>query len=82
MVEKCKNKDERYGNLIQIIGSPPTINLAYLMVKSNPGISAKGVDDTTLDKINFKALEKLSRDTLSGSIKFSPVRPCPFSKTR
>jgi len=69
MVEKCKNKDGRYGNLIQIIGSPSTINLAYLMVKSNPGISAKEVDE-----MNFKALEKLSRDTLSGSIKFSPVR--------
>ena len=42
MVEKCKNKDGRYGNLIQIIGSFSTVNLAYLMVKSNPGISAKG----------------------------------------
>jgi group II intron reverse transcriptase/maturase len=80
MVEKCKNKDGRYGNLIQIIGSLSTINLAYLMVKSNSGISAKGVDDTTLDGINVKSLEKLSKDTLSGVIKFSPVRRVQIPK--
>jgi group II intron reverse transcriptase/maturase len=74
MVEKCKNKDGRYGNIIQIIGSLSTIKLAYLMVKSNSGISAKGIDDTTLDGISLKTLQKISRDTLSGEIKFSPVR--------
>lgn len=74
MVEKCKEKDGRYGNLIQIIGSLPTIKLAYLMVKSNPGISAQGVDTPTLDGINLKDLKKISEDTLSGKFKFSPVR--------
>jgi len=74
MVEKCKNKDGRYGNLIQIIGSFSTVNLAYLMVKSNPGISAKGVSNETLDGINLKTLQKISKDILSGAIKFSPVR--------
>jgi group II intron reverse transcriptase/maturase len=73
-IEKCKNKDGRYGNLIQIIGSFSTINLAYLMVKSNPGISAKGVTNETLDGMNLKTLQKISEDTLSGVIKFSPVR--------
>jgi retron-type reverse transcriptase len=62
------------GTLIQIIGSFSTINLAYLMVKSNPGISAKGVSDETLDGISLKTLQKISKDTLSGDIKFSPVR--------
>jgi group II intron reverse transcriptase/maturase len=74
MVEKCKNKDGRYGNLIQIIGSPPTIQLAYLMIKSNPGRSAKGIDSTTLDGLNLKPLQKISQDVLNGKIKFSPVR--------
>lgn len=73
-VEKCKNKDGRYGNIIQIIGSLPTIILAYLKIKSNSGISAKGVNDTTLDSISLTTLQKISRDTLSGAIKFSPVR--------
>lgn len=74
MVEKCKNKDGRYGNLIQIIGSPPTIQLAYLMIKSNPGRSAKGIDSTTLDGLNLKPLQKISQDVLNGKMKFSPVR--------
>jgi len=74
MVEKCKNKDGRYGNLIQIIGSFSTINLAYLMVKSNMGISAKGVGDKTLDGISLKTLQKIPKDTLSKAIEFSPVR--------
>lgn len=74
MVEKCKNKDGRYGNLIQIIGSPPTIHLAYLMIKSNPGRSAKGIDGTTLDGLNLKPLQKISQDVLNGKMKFSPVR--------
>ena len=74
MVKKYKNKDGRYGNLIQIIGSLSTIQLAYLMVKSNPGISAKKIDSTTLDGLSFKTLQKISQDVLSGKIKFSPVR--------
>jgi group II intron reverse transcriptase/maturase len=74
LVEKCKNRDGRYENLIQIIGSISTIKLAYLMVKSNPGISAKGIDSTTLDGIKLKSLQKISQDVLSGKIKFSPVR--------
>lgn len=74
MVEKCKNKDGRYGNLIQTIGAFSTINLAYLMVKSNSGISAKGISYETLDGMNLKTLQKISKDTLSGAINFSPVR--------
>jgi group II intron reverse transcriptase/maturase len=81
MVEKCKNKDGRYGNLIQIIGSFSTVNLAYLMVKSNPGISAKGVSNEILDGIDLKTLQKISKDILGGTIKFSPVRRVLISKS-
>jgi len=54
MVEKCKNRNGIYENLIQIIGSPSTTQLAYLMVKSNPGIFAKEID-----KKNAKVYQKL-----------------------
>ena len=74
LVEKCKNKDGRYGNLIQVIGSFSTIRFAYLMIKSNSGISARGIDKTTLDGLSLKTLQKISQDVLSGKIKFSPVR--------
>ena len=74
IIEKCKNKDGRYGNLIQIIGSFSTVKLAYLMVKNNPAISAKEVSHETLDGIDLETLQKISKDILSGAIKFSPVR--------
>ena len=80
MVEKCKKKDGRYGNIIQIIGSLPIIKLAYLIIKSNLKIYAQGVDIPTLDGINLKDLNKISQDTLSGKFKFSPVRHVFISK--
>ena len=80
MVEKCRNKDGRYGNIIQIIGSLPMIKLVYLMIKSNSGIPAKRVTDATLDGMSLKTLQKISQDTLSGTIKFFFVRRTLITK--
>jgi len=79
-IEKCKNKDGRYGNLIQIIASPFILKTAYLMVKSNKGISAKGIDNETLDGMSFGSLQKISKDILSGNFKMKPVRKIMISK--
>lgn len=73
-IEKCKNKDGRFGNLIQIIGSPSTLKVAYLMIKSNSGISTKGVSEETLDGISLKTIKKMSDDIFSGKLKITPVR--------
>jgi retron-type reverse transcriptase len=84
MVKKCKNKDGRYGNLIQIIGSLSTLKLAYLIVlrtKSNSGIAAKEIYNTTLDTINLKILQKISKDILSGKFRFSPIICAHISKS-
>lgn len=74
LVEKYKNKDSRYGNLIQIIGSFSTIQLAYLMIKSNSDTFAKGIKKTTLSGLSIKTLQKISQDVISGKMKFSPVK--------
>lgn len=74
IVKKCKNKDGRHGNLIQIIGSLSTLKLAYLIIKSNSGISTKGMDGITLDGMNLKILRRISEDILSGKFRFTPVR--------
>jgi RNA-directed DNA polymerase len=73
-IEKCRNKDGRYGNLIQIIGAPSTLKTAYLMIKGNSGISAKGVNNETLDGISLRSIQKISKDVLSGCFKVKPVR--------
>jgi len=44
------------------------------MIKGNPGISAKGIDDENLDGINWKSIQKMSQDVLSGNFKIKPVR--------
>ena len=74
MVEKCKNKDGRYGNLIQIIGSQSTIKLAYLIIKSKSRLTVKELDNTTLNGRSLSSLEKISHDILNGNFKFIPVR--------
>lgn len=74
MVKKYKNKDGRYGNLIKIISLPSTITLAYLIIKSNRGISAKGINNETLDGITTKSIERISKNILSGAFQALPVR--------
>ena len=80
LVRNSKNKNGRYGKLIQIIGSVETLTLAYLSVKSNKGISSKGIENETLDGINKEYLHRVSRDVVDGSYKFSPVRVVEIPK--
>jgi group II intron reverse transcriptase/maturase len=79
-VRNCKRKDGRYGNLIQIIGSYNTLLLAYLNIKSNKGISSKGVDNQTLDGIDRNYLVRISEEILKGKYKFLPVRMVEIPK--
>jgi hypothetical protein len=79
-IRNCKNKDGRYENLIQVIGSIETLVLAYLSIKSNKGISSKGVEKETLDGITEDYIKKISKEILEGSYKFSPVRMVEIPK--
>ena len=73
-IKKCKNKDGRYGNIIQIIGSSSTLILAYLIIKNNSKVSIKRVDNVVLfDEINYDFIRKLSSDILSGSLLLKPI---------
>lgn len=72
LVKNSKNRDGRYGKLIQIIGSVETLALAYLSVKSNKGISSKG--------INKDYLCRVSKNVIDGSYKFSQVRVIEIPK--
>ena len=79
-VRACKNKDDRYGNLIQIISSIDSLILAYLIIKKNLGNMMKEIDNKTLDKINLNFFSKISENILNGSFKFLPVRKVEISK--
>ena len=73
-VNKRKNKDGRYGNLILVISEISTLKLAYSIIKRNPGNSSKSVDNTTLDGKSLKYLERISNEIKSGNFKFFPSR--------
>lgn len=73
MVGKCKNKGRSYRNLIRIIGSFSTLKLAYLIIKSNPVLSAKEMYNTTLDGITIKILQKISQDMLNGRFELTSL---------
>jgi hypothetical protein len=73
MVEKCKVKNSKYENLIQIIGSLSTIKFAYYLIQKNSGISTKPMSNSALDGLNSEALQKISQDIRSGAITFSSV---------
>ena len=74
LVRNSKNKDGRYGNLIQIISSVDLLILAYLIIKGKKGISAKGITPETLDGINIEYINKIAFELKSGTFNFSPVR--------
>jgi RNA-directed DNA polymerase len=73
-VKSSKNKDERYGNLLQMISSVDTLILAYLIIKGKKKISAKGIGSETLDGISIEYFHRISSELKSGSFNFSPVR--------
>ena len=73
-VRNSKNKDGRYGNLIQIISSVDSLILAYLIIKGKKGISAKGISPETLDAINIEYIHKIAFELKNGTFNFSPVR--------
>lgn len=79
-VRSSRNKDGRYGNLLQIISSVNTLVLAYLIIKGKKGISAKGIDSETLDGISMEYIQKIANELKSGSFNFSPVRRVDIPK--
>ena len=72
-IDKCKNKDGRYGNLIQIISSPSVLNLAYLTVKSNSEFYSKEINKKIQDSVSWETIVKISKDVLSGQFKISLI---------
>lgn len=79
-VKASKNKDGRYGNLLRIIGDTHTLTLAYLKIKGNHGALTRGVEHSTLDGMSLRYIEKVSREILSGTYRFSPTRVVEIPK--
>jgi retron-type reverse transcriptase len=81
LVKNSKNKDGKYGQLIQIIGSIKTLTFAYLSVKNNKVIFNKEVKNETLTKSTKKNLHKISKAIINGSYQFSPNKMIKIPKS-
>lgn len=75
-LRKINKKDLRHINdkLIYIVCDVNTLILVYEFIKSKPGNSTRGVDSTTLDKINLEWFNNISSELKAGKFKFSPAR--------
>jgi group II intron reverse transcriptase/maturase len=87
LMELNKN-DTKYINdkLIHIVSDVEVLILAYETIKSKPGNMTPGVDSTTLDKIDLKWFDTVSKELKAGKYRFSPARrvyiPKPGKKTK
>lgn len=69
-------------NIINIIKDINILKLAYGNIKSKPGNMTKGVSNETLDGIDNKYFDNLSKDLGRGSFKFTPVRRIEIPKEK
>jgi group II intron reverse transcriptase/maturase len=87
LMEVNKN-DTKYINnkLIHIVSDVAVLILAYETIKSKPGNLTPGVDSTTLDKIDLKWFNSVSKELKAGKYRFNPARrvyiPKPGKETK
>lgn len=80
---KLNNENTKHINdkLIHIVSDIEILILAYKIIKSKPGNSTRGVDSSTLDKIDLKWFFTISKDLRAGKFKFKAARRVYISKT-
>jgi len=76
----CKRKAGQDGNLYRKVGDMNTITHAYLKIKSNRGTLTRGVELETIEGINLKYQEKISKEIVSATYIFTPNRVVEIPK--
>ena len=75
LVNLNKNNNQSINNkLIHIVANPEVLTLAYEIIKSNPGNETPGVDAQTLDGIDLKWVQNISKLLLAGEYEFKAAR--------
>ena len=65
-----KKNDGQYNAIIRVIADPIVLQLCYILIKSKKGITAKGINNVTLDGMELTWFDKISKELLSGKYKF------------
>lgn len=73
-VKLLKNKDDRYGNVIDVISDVRLLILAYLAIKGKQGNMTPALTRETLDGIDLEFFVRTSNQLKNGTFKFTPAR--------
>lgn len=71
-LEQYKSRDGRYNGIIRILADVGFLQFCYLLIKGKPGNMSYGLTKETLDGLTFEWFEKVAKELLSGSFKFTP----------
>jgi group II intron reverse transcriptase/maturase len=73
-LKKYLNKSGSHNGIINILANPLFLQACYLEIQSKPVNMSKGITNETLEGINLKGFDNISRDIKSGKFNFSPTR--------
>ena len=69
-----KTKEGRYNGIIRILADPAFLQYCYMLIKGKPGNMSKGINNETLDGIDFQWFLDTANEIKSGKFDFTPAR--------
>lgn len=70
-LEQYKSKDGRYNGIIRILADVGFLQFCYLLIKGKAGNMSMGSTKETLDGLTYEWFEKVAKELLKGSFKFT-----------
>lgn len=77
-----KNNNIKDNKIFHLVSNRDILILAYQKIRSKPGNMTPSFNNITLDGIDLKYFDNLSKDLISGKFKFSPVRLVEIPKPK
>lgn len=80
LLEQNKVAEQKYYKIMKIIADPKFLVACYDEIRSKQGNMTRGIDETTLDGINYEWFEKTAEELWGGKFKFKPNRRVEIPK--
>lgn len=71
---KYTDDSNRFNGIIRILADPIFLEYCYILIKSKPGNSTKGVTSETLDGVSQEWFKSVCKDLMTGKYNFTPAR--------
>lgn len=76
-----KGIEKKYTGLHKLISNPEFLIIAYNNLRKNKGLETTGVDDKTLDGLNYEKFKILGKEINSGTYKPKPAKKIYITKS-